>query len=142
MSEKNEGITLTIRAKDFSELKQKLIQHLREIGVEVVESEEGEVEWEEVEFPDEIKRIYPDYEYNFHSAAMLTVLYENHRGRANRVSSWELAKEMKERFPELFVRKSIRKISWGNIFAGTQLEKLGLIHIERDENNRRTYWMD
>jgi hypothetical protein len=140
MSEQTEGVILTIRARNLSDLKQKLISHLAELGV-TIEEEEAEREVE-VEFPDEIKRIYPDYEDNPHSAAMLTVLYENHRGRANQVSSWELAEEMKERFPELFRRKSIKKISWGNIFAGTRLEKSGLIHIERDEEDRRTYWVD
>ena len=73
---------------------------------------------------------------------MLMVLSEKHRGRNNRVSSWELAEEMKERFQELFRRRSIKKISWGNIFAGTQLERRGLIHIDRDEEGRRTYWVD
>lgn len=140
MSENNEGVTLTIKAKDIAELKEKLISQLAEFGVEIPEEEtEEEIE---VDFPDEIKEIYPDYEYNHHSAAMLTVLRENHRGRTNRVSSWDLGKEMKERFPELFYRVSLKRISWGNIFPGNQLEKQGLLHIERDQDRKRLYWVD
>lgn len=137
-SQNSEGITLTIKAKDIAELKEKLKSQLAELGVEIEEEEEVN----EVEFPDEIKEIYPDYEDNYHSAAMLTVLHENHRGRANRVSSWDLAEEMKERFPELFYRVTQGKISWGNIFPGSQLEEQELLHIERDRRGTRFYWVD
>jgi len=140
ISEENEGITLIIKAKDLAELKEKLISQVTEFGIEIPEEEtEEEVE---IDFPDEIKEIYPDYEYNQHSAAMLTVLREEHRGRTNRVSSWDLANEMKERFPEYFYRVPPRKISWGNIFAANQLEERGLIHIDRDEKGRRLYSVD
>ena len=141
MSVEEEGITLTIKARDLSELREKLMAHLAELGVKVSEEAE-EPEEVEIDFPEEIKRIYPDYEYNYHSAAMLTVLHEKHKGKEKMVSSRDLAKEMKERFPEYFRRVPIKKISWGNIFAGTQLEERGLIHIERDKDRRRFYWVE
>ena len=140
MSDSSEGITLTIKAKDISELKEKLISQLAELGVEIGEEEtEEEVE---IDFPDEIKEIYPDYEYNYHSAIMLAVLHENHKGKTNKVSSWDLAKEMKEKFPEFFYRVPLKKISWGNIWPGGQLQERELLHIERDQDGKRFYWVE
>ena len=141
MSEVSEGITLTIKAKDMRELRQKLAAQLTELGVKIPE-EEGEAEEVEIEVPDEIKRIYPDWDSNYHSAAMLTVLYERHRGRTNRVSSWNLAEEMKENFPDYFYGIARRSVSWGNIFAANVLEDRGLIHIDRDSEGKRFYWVD
>ena len=138
MTENNEGVTLTIKARDLAELKEKLITQLTELGVEIPTKETKEEV--ETDFPAEIKEIYPDYEYNYHSAAMLTVLHENHKGRNRKVSSWELAKEMKGRFPEFFSRDAVKRISWGNIFPGSQLEKQGLLHIEMED--KRYYWVE
>ena len=140
MSTNDEGITLTIKAKNVADLRDKLVLQLSELGVRIMDGEG--IEKLEVGFPDEIKETYPKYKRNYHSAAMLTVLRERHIGRENRISSRDLAEEMKERFPELFHRVSLRRISWGNIFPGSQLEEQRLLRIERDTNKKRFYWVE
>jgi len=140
MSTNNEGITLTIKAKDVSDLREKLILQLSELGVKIADGEIAEKP--KVDFPDKIREIYPNCYDNYHSAAMLTVLHERHRGIDNRIPSRDLAKEMKERFPELFHHVPLKRISWGNIFPGNQLEERRLLHIERDKDKRRFYWVE
>jgi hypothetical protein len=102
------------------------------------------IQQQEVDFPEHIKEIYPDYEDHPHSAAILAVLHANHKGKANAVESLDLAKEMMEMFPSLFIGKTEGQVSFGNIFAGTFLKKKGLINIEvrQSEGFRyRVYWV-
>jgi hypothetical protein len=137
MEIKNGEIVVTVRAKNMPELRGKLL----EILGEAEENSNGEEE-----FPENIKKIYPDYKRHKHSAAMLTILAEKHKGKTNAVDSWDLANEMMDRFPRLFKGKTQGKVSNGNIFSGTFLEKRGLLKIgykkyEDSENEYRIYWV-
>jgi hypothetical protein len=135
----SEEIMVTIRAKNVPELIDKLKQVLGQYTA--LQS----VQQPKVDFPEHIKQIYPEYEEHLHSAAMLTVLYTKHKGKANAVESLQLAKEMMEMFPNLFIGKTAGQVSFGNIFAGTYLKKKGLINIEKRKEDRwvyRVYWVD
>lgn len=128
-----EGVGLGVHAHLFEPL----------VPPQISEGGPTEVELEHL-FPDFIKKFYPNYKDNYHSAAMLTVLHDKHKGKANAVESLDLAKEMKARFPTLFREVPEGKISFGNIFAGTYLKKKGLIQIEiRTEKGweYRLYWV-
>lgn len=138
METTNEEITVTVRAKTMPELRKKLLAILGEIETDADEFED---------FPDHIKEIYPDYKRHTHSAAILTVLYEKHRGEENAVDSLTLASEMIDRFPRLFRGKTPGKVSFGNIFSGTHLEKRGLVEIGYEEykdsdEKYRVYWVE
>lgn len=131
-------IVVTVRAKNMPELRQKLLAILGEVEYETKEQED---------FPEQIKKIYPEYKRHEHSAAMLTILHEKHEGKKNAVDSKTLAGEMMEKFPRLFIGKTQGKVSRGNIFSGTFLEKQGLLKIgyekyEDSEDEYRTYWVE
>jgi hypothetical protein len=133
-------ITVTVRANSIPEL----IEKLQKVLGQYKGSQNQSIQ-EAVDFPDDIKQLYPDYDEHPHSAAILSVLHANHKGKANAVESLELAKEMKTAFPSLFAGKDEGQVSFGNIFAGTYLQKRGLIHIEiREEEGwkYRVYWVD
>ena len=137
MEIQNGEIVVTVRAKNMPELREKLLAILGEVGNET----NGEA------FPEEIKKIYPDYKRHKHSAAMLTILHEKHKGKKNAVDSWTLAEEMMDKFPRLFKGKTQGKVSFGNIFSGTFLEKRKLLKIdyekyEDSEGNYRIYWVE
>lgn len=135
----NGEIIVTVKAKSIPELVDKLQSILGQYkSIQPIQPQE-------IDFPEHIKRIYPDYKDHPHSAAMLAVLYAKHRGRANAVESLKLAREMMEMFPNLFIGKTEGQVSFGNIFAGTYLKKRGLINIEvRKERGwkYRVYWVD
>jgi len=78
---------------------------------------------------------------------MLTVLHEKQKGKENSVDSLTMANEMIDRFPRLFRGKTPGKVSFGNIFSGTFLEKRGLLEIdyekyEDSEDTYRAYWVE
>jgi len=134
--EKNGEIVVTVRAKNTQELREKLLAILGETET----ATNGEED-----FPDDIKQLYPDHSRHKHSAAMLTVLHEKHKGEQNAVDSITLADEMMDRFPKLFKGKTQGKVSFGNIFSGTFLERRGLLHIgykkyDDSEDEYRIYW--
>ena len=59
----------------------------------------------EVVFSEDIKKMYPDYKEHPQSAAMLAAIHEKHKGKNNAVESLELAQEMMQMFPSLFIGK-------------------------------------
>jgi hypothetical protein len=133
-------ITVTIRANSITELIEKLQKVLGQYKTSQIT-----VSQEAADFPESIKQIYPDYAEHPHSAAMLAVLHANHTGKAHAVESLDLAKEMMSAFPNLFIGKTEGQVSFGNIFAGTYLQKRGLINIEireREDWEFRVYWVD
>ena len=135
----DEQITVTIKARTMPELREKLLAILGETSKET----EG-MEWD---FPEHIKKIYPQYRRRKHSAAMLTVLHDKHKGEENSVDSLTMANEMIDRFPRLFRGKTPGKVSFGNIFSGTVLKKRGLIKIgyeeyEDGDDTYRVYWVE
>jgi hypothetical protein len=135
----SEEIVVTIRAKNVPELIDKLQRVLGQYKSTQL------IQQPKADFPAHIKQIYPEYEEHPHSAAMLTVLYAKHKGKANAVESLQLAKEMMEMFPNLFIGKKAGQVSFGNIFAGTYLKKKGLINIEKRREDGwvyRVYWVD
>ena len=135
----NGEIVVTVKASSIPELVDKLQKVLGQY------KSMQPVKQEEIDFPENIKQIYPDYEDHPHSAAMLTVLHEKHKGKANAVESLDLAKEMMAMFPSLFIGKTEGQVSLGNIFAGTYLKKRGLVNIEkqdREDWEYRIYWVD
>ena len=76
---------------------------------------------------------------------MLTVLRAKHQGKTNATWSSELAKEMMQMFPTLFIGKTEGEVSAANVFSGNFLSKRGLINKEvRNENDGdyRVYWID
>lgn len=138
MEETNGELVVTVRAKNMPELKKKLLAIIGEGEEEVSASEE--------DFPDAIKQIFPDYARRTHGAAMLTVLHEKHKGKANAVDSYKLAEEMVDRFPRLFKGKTIGKVSAGNVFSGNGLLKKKLIEkdmekYEDSDDLYRVYWV-
>jgi hypothetical protein len=138
MEETNGELTVTIRAKNMPELRKKLLAMLGET--------ESDTNVTEEDFPDDIKSIFPDYEYRTHGAAMLTVLHEKHQGKQNAVDSLKLAEEMVDRFPRLFKGKTVGKVSAGNVFSGNGLKKRKLIQVdyakyEDSEDEYRMYWV-
>jgi hypothetical protein len=136
---KKEKENVTVKAKSIPELVDKLQKILGQY------KSMQSVQPQEVDFPENIKKIYPDYDDHPHSAAMLAVLHANHKGKAHAVVSLDLAKEMMSAFPSLFLGKTEGQVSFGNIFAGTYLQKRGLINIEiREEEDweYRVYWVD
>ncbi len=140
MENENGEIVVTVKAKSISDLVDKLQKILGQYkSLQPVESQL-------VDFPENIKKIYPDYRDHPHSAAMLAVLHANHKGKANAVRSRHMAKEMIEMFPSLFIGRTAGKVSFGNIFAGTYLQKNDLIHVEIREEEEgleyRVYWVD
>ncbi len=135
----NDEIIVTVRAKNIAELREKLLKILGETELEENNSEE--------DFPEEIKELYPTYKRHQHSAAMLTVLHEKHKGEKNAVDSYDLADEMMDRFPRMFKGKTTGKVSKGNIFSATYLEKKGLLKIgyekyEDIDDEYRVYWVE
>lgn len=138
MEEQSDEIVVTIRAKNIPELKRKLREMLGE--------EEPETTVQSEDFPDDIKRRYPDYQGREHSAAMLTVLYEKHKGRPNAVNSHDLAQEMLARFPRLFSGKTVGTVSRGNVPSGYALAKddlikMELVHDQNEDYDYRVYWV-
>jgi len=138
MEETNGELTVTIKAKNMPELRKKLLAMLGET--------ESDTDVSKEDFPDNIKRIFPDYEYRAHGAAILTVLHEKHQGKQNAVDSLKLAEEMLDRFPRLFKGKTVGQISAGNVFSGNGLKKRRLIQIDYEqytdsENEYRVYWV-
>jgi len=133
-------ITVTIRANSIPELIEKLQKVLGQYKTSQIT-----ISPEAADFPDSIKQIYPDYAEHPHSAAMLTALHANHKGKAHAVESMDLTKEMMYALPNLFIGKTEGQVSCGNIFAGTYLKKRGLINIEIRETDGweyRVYWVD
>ena len=140
MENENGDIVVTVKAKSIPEL----IDRLQKILGQYKSVQATQTMAEEVDFPDHIKKAYPNYEDNPRSAAMLTVLHAAHKGKANAVASMDLAKEMMQMFPSLFIGKTEGKVSAGNVFTGNFLKKKGLISTEvRKENgwNYRVYWV-
>lgn len=132
-------ITVTVKANSIPELVEKLQKILGEYKASQVAKKD------EIDFPDSTKAIYPNYEDSPSSAAMLTVLHEKHKGKSNAVDSSDLAQEMKDRFPKLFLGETLGKVSAGNVFRGNFLKEKGLINIEvRQEKgyDYRLYWVD
>lgn len=82
------------------------------------------------------------------SAAMLAVIRDSHRGRANAVAATDLAQEMKDRYPQLLRRKDPSQVAHGTIFPGKKLADSGLIHMTKMEYKEypgqyyRLYWSD
>jgi hypothetical protein len=137
MEESNGELTVTVKAKNMPELRKKLLAILGEAEPDASALEDS--------FPDEIKRIFPDYEDHPHAAAMLAVLIAKHKGRANAVDSSTLAQEMVDAFPRVFKGKTVEKVSSGNVFSGTALKnrKLAQIDLKVSENSAyeyRVYW--
>lgn len=130
-------ITAVIRAKSIQELITKLQEILGSYN-EIQPTKQKEIKQV---FSQEIMTLYPDYENKQHSAAILTILYERHVGKANATWSEELAKEMKMRFPSLFEGKSIGEISKGNAISGTKLSEQGLIKTFTETENGEKYRM-
>ena len=138
MEETNGELTVTVKAKNMPELREKLLAILGETEY---------IDTSEEDFPENIKEIYPDYQRHTHSAAILTILHEKHKGKKNAVDSLTLANEMIDKFPRLFKGKTVGKVSFGNIFSGTFLKKKGLIKIgyekyEDSEDKYRIYWVE
>ena len=143
MEAQNGEISVTVKAKSIPELVDKLKKVLGQY--EVTQPIQQVEPPEQVDFPDDIKKIYPDYMDHQHSAAMLSVLREKHRGKANAVESLDLAKEMMQMFPRLFLGKTEGEVSAANVFSGNFLKKRGLINIEvRSDKgwDYRVYWVD
>lgn len=142
MEVENNEIVVTVKAKNIPELIAKLNKVLGEYkGVQLAQ-QQSEIKQE---FSEEIKKLYPDHEDNQHSAAMLTVLYEKHHGKANAAWSEQLAEEMMKRFPTLFDGRNKGDVSRGNAFSGTKLVKKGLIKTgteTEDGYDYRTYWVE
>jgi len=139
MESSNGEITVTVKARSIPELVERLQKVLGEYKATQTTKQES------ADFPESIKKIYPDYEEHPHSAAILAVLHAKHKGKANAVESLDLAKEMMDMFPSLFIGKTEGQVSFGNIFAGTYLKKRGLINIEiqkREDWKYRVYWVD
>jgi len=139
MEAENGEIIVTVKASNIPELVDKLQKILGQYKAM------QPIQQKQVDFPEHIKQIYPDYEDHPHSAAMLAVLHAKHKGKTNAVESLDLAKEMMAMFPSLFIGKTEGKVSFGNIFAGTYLQKRGLIRIEvrrREDWEYRIYWVD
>lgn len=138
MESGNGDIVVTVKAKSIPEL----VDRLQKILGQYKSMQPAQTQQQEVDFPEDIKKIYPNYQDNPHSAAMLAVLHANHKGKANAVESLELAKEMMQMFPSLFIGKTEGKVSAGNVFSGNFLMKEGLINIEvrDDEGEYRVYW--
>jgi len=139
MEETNGELIVTVKARSMPELRKKLLAILGET--------ESDTSVFEEDFPEYIMKIYPDYKRHNHSAAILTILHEKHKGEENAVDSLTLANEMMDRFPRLFKGKTAGKVSFGNIFSGTYLEKKGLIKIgyekyEDSEDEYRKYWVE
>lgn len=140
MEETGGEITVTVKANSIAELVDKLQKILGQYKATVQVAKQ-----EEVDFPEHIKQIYPDYEDHSHSAAMLSVLHAKHKGKANAVESIDLAREMMQMFPSLFIGKTEGQVSAGNIFSGTFLKKRRLVNIEiceREGWEYRIYWVD
>jgi len=138
MEETNGELTVTVRAKNIPELRTKLLKILGEMEDSNHTSED---------FPENIKKIYPEYESNPHSAAILTVLREKHVGKANAIFSWELSEEMIDQFPRLFKGKTQGQVSRGNILPANHLEKAGLLKIghqkyQNTADEYRVYWVE
>jgi hypothetical protein len=138
MESGNGDIVVTVKAKSIPEL----VDRLQKILGQYKSMQPAQTQQQEVDFPEHIKKIYPKYQDNPQSAAMLAVLHANHKGKANAVESLELAKEMMQMFPSLFIGKTEGKVSAGNVFSGNFLKKEGLINIEvrDDEGEYRVYW--
>lgn len=143
MEIKDGEIVVTVRARSMPELREKLLAILGETEKTKEIVEEGATE----DFPSAIKELYPDYIRHPHSAAMLTLLHEMHKGEEKAVTSWILADEMMTRFPRLFKGKTRGQVSFGNIFPGNFLQKKRLINIGYTKapdggNNFRLYWVE
>jgi hypothetical protein len=138
----NGEISVTVKANSIPELVGKLQKILGQY--KAMQPIQGLAQGQEIDFPQHIKELYPDYGYNSHSAAMLTALYANHKGKANAVTSSDLAKEMKQIFPNLFAGKTEGEISAGNVLPGNVLLKKGLIKKEVRKEGKweyRVYWI-
>jgi len=143
MEAENGEISVTIKAKSIPELVEKLQNMLGQYkGLQPAQQAEPQ---HEVDFPEDIKKVYPDYKNHQHSAAMLAAIYEKHKEKSNAVESFELAKEMLQMFPSLFIGKTEGAVSAANVFSGNFLKKRGLIKIEvrKDKGwDYRVYWAD
>ena len=143
METENEDISVTIKAKSIPELVEKLQKILGQYkGVQPSHKPEPQ---REVVFSEDIKKMYPDYKEHPQSAAMLAAIHEKHKGKNNAVESLELAQEMMQMFPSLFIGKTEVAVSASNVFSGNFLKKRKLINIEvktDDGWDYRVYWAD
>jgi hypothetical protein len=143
METENEDISVTIKAKSIPELVEKLQKILGQYkGVQPSQKPEPQ---REVVFSEDIKKIYPDYKEHPQNAAMLAAIQEKHKGKNNAVESLELAKEMMQMFPSLFIGKTEGAVSASNVVSGNFLKKRKLINIEvktDDGWDYRVYWAD
>ena len=81
------------------------------------------------------------------SAAMLSVLRENHVGKQNAIDAKGLAKEMKQRYPLLLSKKDLGNVAHGTIFPGQKMAESGLIKMEKVQDfqsgqHSRLYWSE
>jgi hypothetical protein len=142
--EEENGIVVTVKAKNVPELIEKLKKVLGEYkGVQPAQ-QQSEIKQE---FPEEITRLYPDFDFenNQHSAAMLTVLYEKYQGKDKAVCSEDLALEMLHRFPTLFAGRTKGEVSRGNAFAGQKLAKKNIIKTATEIEKGtpyKIYWIE
>ena len=138
---------LVIRWRNVNELKEKLhavLEDLESATGQRTSAHSPPLQSHFEGIPPEVRKLG----LNTFSAAMLAVLREEHRGRANATDAKTLAQEMKQRYPLLFAKKDPGQVAHGTIFPGKKMAESGLIKIEKVPDptipgyHYRVYWSE